>query len=276
MKKLLLLICVPFWLSAQSFFVLSGITSYDPIVVNNAVKTKRFTPAILEMMKNVSREMGVDISKHTSRVLVFVINDVSLGDCVGLKVDLEVGEYVKREGSTQPVFGITYSDTRLIAPDMRDIGDVDDELADAVEEMLEKFKLQWQEDNRKLSDTKTSVTHENFAKTMGYAQEYAAARTKALKAGKPLLVFMTTSYCPWCRKLENRILSQDAVDAKIKQRFVPMMLNIDKDSFPKALGKTRFTPILYIVDPKNDAVLAQFTGYAARDDFLHYLKQGKQ
>ncbi len=57
--------------------------------------------------------------------------------------------------------------------------------------------------------------------------------------------------------------------------FVPVMLNIDKDSFPKVLGKTRFTPILYIVDPKSDAVMAQFTGYAAKDEFLYYLKKGE-
>ena len=57
--------------------------------------------------------------------------------------------------------------------------------------------------------------------------------------------------------------------------FVPVMLNIDEDSFPKALGKTHFTPILYSVDPISDAVLAQFTGYAAKDEFLYYLKKGE-
>jgi len=260
-------------LYAQSFYVLTGVDSYDPIVVNMSAKTQKYNSDIKSLMQETTKEIGVDTSGHPSRVLAFVIKDISLGHTVGLKVDLELGEYVRREGQTQPVFGVTYQESRLIAPDLKDEDAVEDQLADTVEEMLEKFKRQWISDNKKLSKKKRSVTHETFAKVMGYEVEYDAAKKRALKAGKPLMVFMTTSYCPWCRKLENRILSQVEIDAKIKEQYVPVMLNLDKDRYPSALGKTRFTPIIYIIDPTTEKILHQFTGYSSREDFLQLLKR---
>ncbi len=273
MKKLCIGLCTTVLLYAQSFYVLTGVDSYDPIVANMSAKTEKYSSDIKNLMVETSKELGIDISGHPSRVLAFVIKDVSLGNTVGLKVDLAVGEYVRREGSAQPVFGETYMQSRLIAPDFKDEDDVEDQLADTVEEMLDSFKRQWIADNKRLSKKKRTVTHETFAKVMGYETDYAKAKKKALQAGKPLMVFMTTSYCPWCRKLENRILSQLDIDEKIKQHYVPVMLNLDKDRYPSQLGKTRFTPIIYIVEPGTDKVLHQFTGYSSRGDFLHLLKR---
>jgi len=258
---------------AQSFYVLTGVDSYDAIVANQSSKTAKYTADIKSLMQSMSKEIGVSIEGHPSRVLVFVIGDVSMGDTVGLEVKLELGEYVLREGSTQRVFGVTYEESKLIAPDFKDEEDVDDQLADTVEEMLEKFKLQYQEDNKQLSKEKTSVTHETFAKDMGYETDYKTALSKAKKEGKALFILMTTSYCPWCRKLENRILSQHDIDAKIKAKYIPLMLNLDKDSYPKKFAKTRFTPILYIVDAKDESIVHKFVGYSARGEFLRVLKE---
>ena len=272
MKKLCIGLCATVMLYAQSFYVLTGVDNYDPIVANMSAKTEKYSSDIKSLMVETSKELGIDISGHPSRVLAFVIKDISLGNTVGLKVDLVVGEYVRRESSTQPVFGETYMQSRLIAPDFKDEDDVEDQLADAVEEMLDSFKRQWVADNQQISKEKRTVTHETFAKVMGYETDYNSAKKKALQMRKPLMVFMTTSYCPWCRKLENRILSQVDIDVKVKQRYVPVMLNLDTDRYPSQLGKTRFTPIIYIVDPGTDKILHQFTGYSSRGDFLHLLK----
>lgn len=260
-------------IQAQSFYVLSGVDSYDPIVLNTSRKTAKYTADIDSLLKSMSKEIGVNTVGHPSRGLFFIITDISMGDTIGLKVELVLGEYVLREGSTQPVFGVTYMETRLIAPDFKDEEDVDDQLADAVEEMLETFKLQHQEDNKKLSKDKKSVTHETFATEMGYETNYEIALSKAKKEGKEIMLFMTTSYCPWCRKLENRILSQNDIDAKIKKKYIPLTLNLDTDMFPKQFAKTRFTPILYIFDPRDESIEHQFAGYNNRDGFLRLLKE---
>ena len=272
MKNILVFTLLNTILYAQSFFVLSGVDSYDPIVVNMSSKTEKYSDDIKTLMQEMSKEIGVNIVGHPSRVLVFLITDVSMGDTIGLKVDLQLGEYVLRKDYEQAIFGVTYEDTKLIAPDFKDEDDVDDTLADAVEEMLEKFKLQYKEDNKKHSKSKKTVTHETFAADMGYETNYKTALDKAKKAGKPLMLFMTTSYCPWCRKLENRILSQSDIDKSIKEKYIPVTLNLDKDSYPKQFADTRFTPILYIVNSTTEKIEHQFVGYSTRDEFLHLLK----
>ena len=272
MRMLLLTLLASLSLHAQSFYVLSGVDSYDPIVANMSTKTQKYSEPIKSLMQGISKELGINTAGHPSRVLVFVITDISMGETVGLKVDLELGEYVRREGSDQAVFALTYRDTMLLAPDFKDEDDVEDLLADSVEEMLEKFKLQYQEDNKERAKSHKAVTHENFASEMGYETNYQAALSRAKKEGKPLMLFMTTSYCPWCRKLESRILARADIDARIKEKYVPLALNLDKDSYPEQFAKTRFTPILYIVNSKDESIEHKFVGYSSREAFLHVLK----
>lgn len=256
----------------QSFYLLTGVTNYDTVVANMSKKSAKYSSQIKALMQNTSKELGIDTTGHPSRVLVFVIKDISLGDTVGLKVDLQLGEYVQKEGYTQKVFGITYEDTKHIAPDFSDMDDIEEQLSDSIEEMLERFKLQYQEDNPKQTQQTKPISHENFAKVMDYETNYQTALSKAQKENKPLLLFMTTSYCPWCRKLEDRLLSQPKINAKIHQRYIPVTLNLDKDNYPKPFGKTRFTPIIYIVDAKRQTIVHQFVGYSAKDAFIHLLK----
>lgn len=271
-KKVLLFTILSTIIHAESFFVLSGVDSYDPVVVNMSSKTQKYNKDIKALMQEMSKELGINTLGHPSRVLVFMISDVSMGETIGLKIDLELGEYVLRKGDTQRVFGITYNETQLLAPDFGDEEDVEDKLADAIEEMLEKFKVQYNEDNKKLSKSKTSVSHDTFAKEMHYENNYKMALAKAKKAGKPLMMFMTTSYCPWCRKLESRILSQTDIDSTIKKKYIPLTLNLDKDNYPEKFAKTRFTPIIYIVNSTTEEIEHKFVGYSARDEFLRLLK----
>jgi len=82
---------------------------------------------------------------------------------------------------------------------------------------------------------------------------------------------MTTAYCPWCRKLENRILSQEHIDKKIKATHIPVMLNFDEKKFPENLKKISVVPTLYVVDAKTEVIKETFVGYSARNMFLNYL-----
>jgi len=272
MKLLLLSLFTTFYINAQSFYVLTGVDNYDTIVVNMSPKTAKYKADIKSLMQSMSKEIGVSTNGHSSRVLAFVIKGVSIGGVKGLQVELELGEYVLRKGEKQRVFAITYHESRHLDPDFTKEAEIDNQLSNAVEEMLETFKLQHKEDNKKLSVSKTAVTHETFAADMGYEIDYQTALAKAKKEDKEIMLFMTTSYCPWCRKLENRILSQNDIDAKIKEQFIPLVLNLDKDTYPKQFAKTRFTPILYIVDSEDEMIVDKFVGYSSRGDFIQVLK----
>lgn len=267
---LLALLLATFSLNAQSFYVLTGVDSYDPIVLADGKEFEEFNEDIKSLMEANALELDINTTGHPSRVLAFIITKFSVGDTVGVQIALELGEYVKRKGSDDEVFALTYLDEKSIELTKDDL---EDDLADAVEEMLEKFATQFKDDNKKISETKKTVTHETFDKDMAYENDYKIALAKAKKEGKNLMVFMTTSYCPWCRKLENRILSQEHIDKRIKAMHVPVMLNYDKKKFPKNLGKINVTPTLYVVDAKTEKITETFVGFSARTMFLSYLNK---
>ena len=267
MKLLLLSLLATAVMYAQSFYVLTGVDKYDPMI-SSPSELEIYNEEIMEEMRDMSKELGVDTANHPSRVLAFVITKFALGQTVGFKVELELGEYMKREGGKEAVFSLSYIDSHSV----EDNDDIEDTLMDAVEEMLSKFRHQYKDDNKKMSDTKTGLTHENFSEHMGYETDYKTALAKAKKEGKELFIFMTTSYCPWCRKLENRLLSKVDIDKKIKAKYIPVMLNFSRKNFPKQFREIALTPTLYIVDPKTEKIAHQFVGYSARDDFLFILK----
>ena len=269
-KILLLFLSSTFLLQAQSFYSLTGVDSYDQIIVNSVPNTSQYNKDIKTLMTSMSNELGIDTKGHSSRVLVFVIKRFSVGDSIGIKVALELGEYVKRKGYKTDVFAVTYMSSQIITP--RD-GALEDQLADSIEELLESFRLQHIEDNKELLAPNKSFNHEEFAKVMKYETDYAIALAKAKKEKKSLMVFMSTSYCPWCRKLESQVLAKEHIDKKIHEKYVPVMLNYDEKKFPENLAEIKITPTLYIVDFKSGKIEEKIVGYNNRSAFLHLLKQ---
>jgi len=254
-------------LFAESFYTLTGVKSYDPMVVNMTKSVdKKYDAEIQTLMQELSQRLKIDTSLHDSRVLVVVLSDFSVGETVALKVSLELGEYVTRESSKEKVFGLTYSDTQMFKPK-----DLEEELVDTVDDMLEKFASQYENDNQKISQSKEILSHEEFMTNMGYEKEYTVALEKAQKAKKPLFVFMTTNYCPWCRKLEKRVLAKADIHAKIKEKYIPLMLNFDTKKFPKELQENALTPTLYIIDSTTEKVQKAYIGYMSHDEFLYHL-----
>jgi thioredoxin-related protein len=260
-------------LFAQSFYVLTNIKQYDPKVVNMSSKVdKGFEGELKEMLVSTSKELGIDISQRTSRVLIVLLQDISVGPTVGLSIELSLGEYVRRKDESDAVFAITYQEMKFVER-VKDKDEFEESIADSVEEMLDRFTRNYQEDNKKISQTKKSVKHAHFATEMKYETDYNIARKKAKEAKKPLMIFMTTNFCPWCRKLENRVLSKADINAKIHDKYIPVMLNFDEKQFPKVLHENRLTPTLYIMNPEKEKILEEFIGYSAKDAFLHTLKE---
>ena len=270
LKTLLLFLSSTFLLEAQSFYSLTGVDSYDQIVVNAVPKTKQFNKDIKTLMTAMSNELGIDTKGHDSRVLVFVLKRFSVGDSIGIKVALELGEYVKRKGYDTDVFAVTYMASEIITPNDESL---EDQLADSIEELLESFRLQHIEDNKELLAPNKSFNHEAFAKVMQYETDYDVALAKAKKEKKALMVFMSTSYCPWCRKLESQILAKESIDAKIHEKYMPVMLNYDKKKFPEKLLKIKITPTLHIINSESGKIEEKVVGYNNRSAFLHLLKE---
>lgn len=264
--KLLLVLSLS--LNAQSFYDLSGIKSYDNLLVSGLDEMEEdYNSEIESLMESISTDLGVNTKTNSSSVLAILISKFSVGDTVAYKVNLELGEYVNRKANNKSIFVLSYKDTSFV-----DESSLEDSLVDTVEEMLEKFATQFRTDNKPITK-KVKVTHENFAKVMGYEVDYNVALQKAKEVNKPLMVFMITNYCPWCRKFENRVLIKDDIHQAIKKNFIPVMLNYNVKRFPKSLQKINFTPSMYILNQNSEKIDQQFIGYSSKDEFISYIKQ---
>ena len=268
-KALVLLLLSTLVLNAQSFYTLTDVKTYDPLVITEGKELNAFDKDIKSLMYVNALELDINTTGHPTQVLAFVINKFSLADTIGVRVILELGEYVRRKGSEEEVFAISYVKQKIFPYNKEEL---EDDLADTVEEMLEIFATQYKDDNKKLSEKNKIVSHETFDKDMEYENDYKVALSKARKENKDLMVFMTTAYCPWCRKLENRILSQRHIDKKVKANHVPVMLNFDEKKFPKNLEKISVVPTLYVVDATTEVIKETFVGFSSRNMFLNYLK----
>jgi thioredoxin-related protein len=268
MRVLLLSIWVTAVVFAQTFYVLTGVAKFDPLVSSPA-ELEIYNEDILEEMREMSKELRIDTANHPSQVLAFIITKFSLGETIGFKIELELGEYMTREGAKEAVFALSYLDIRTV----ENSDNIEDTLMDKVDDMLQRFSHQYKDDNKNVSEKKAGITHENFASQMEYETDYETALAKAKKQEKKLFIFMSTSYCPWCRKIENRVLTKVDINKKIKEKYVPLMLNFSRKNFPIQFREIALTPTLYLVDPKTQKIQHQFVGYSAKDDFLHVLQK---
>jgi len=72
MKALFLTLLTTLTIYAQSFYTLTGVNSYNPIVANSSKKTEQYNQDIKSYMNEMSMELGINTKGHSSRVLASV------------------------------------------------------------------------------------------------------------------------------------------------------------------------------------------------------------
>jgi hypothetical protein len=142
-KLLLLLLLFTQFLHAQTPFDLSGIKSYYPVVEINTDKIdKKYKQILLDMIAKKSAELGIGTKNFSSRSLALLISFTSVGDTVALKMELLIGEPALRMDAKEEVFVVSYMSGRTFV-----VENLESDLLDNAEELLEKFAMQYKEDN---------------------------------------------------------------------------------------------------------------------------------
>lgn len=59
---------------------------------------------------------------------------------------------------------------------------------------------------------------------------YEDGRERAARLDKKMLVYFRTTWCGYCRKMENSTFSDREVVAYIKKHFVPVMVDAEKEA----------------------------------------------
>ena len=263
MKQLIILSMFLFsYLYGATAFNLDGIKSWDVLIINKAKELKPYTKELREAMVDTTKELGVKLEKSSPNTLLLKIQPIALGKASGYLLELNIAEFLKREGINKEAFALSYADNKIIKKE-----DVDDMLADSAQALLDKFASEYEKDNNQKGRVE-NINHSNFAKKMAYLEDFNKAVAKGNSQKKYLMVVADAVSCPWCRKLEENILSVKDIDRVIKSKYIPVVVDVDTLGEPKMLKKLKSTPIIYIVDPRDRSIKAKFVGYPNCKNFI--------
>lgn len=255
-------------LSASTMFTLSGINKlYLVVEIGGKTVPQTYKSTILESLKTVTDDLKIDTKGYDPRSLAVLVNETYVNDTTVINIQLLIGEEVQRLGSNEKTFALTYQTMGHFLFNEGD--DLEDAFEDTFDTMLSKFSEQYIEENKKI--TKVVIDEHNFASEMKYETNYQEAVKKSKKLHKNIMLVLVSNYCPWCRKFEQRVLLKKEVNAIIQKNYIPLIINREKEPFPKEFD-TGFTPIVHFIDYKTQKSYKNVIGYNNKDEFTYILK----
>lgn len=255
-------------LNASTMFTLSGINKlYLVVEIGGKTVPLSYKSTILESLKTVTDELKIDTKGYDPRSLAVLVNEMKVNDTTVVNIQLLIGEEVQRLGSDEKTFALTYQTMGHFL--FNDGDDVEELFEDTFDTMLSKFSEQYIEENKKIK--KVVINEENFASEMKYETNFDEAVKKSKKLQKNIMLVLVSNYCPWCRKFEQRVLLKEDVNSIIQKNYIPLIINREKDPFPKEFD-TGFTPIVHFIDHKTQKSYKNVVGYNNKDEFTYILR----
>lgn len=255
-------------LHASTMFTLSDIKKlYLVVEIEGKTVPQTYKNTILESLKTVTDDLKIDTNGYDQRSLAVLINETKVNETTVVNIQLLIGEEVKRLGSDENTFALTYQNIGHFLFNTGD--DLEDVFEDTFDMMLSKFSYQYIEENKKIK--KVVIDEKNFASEMKYETSYEEAVKKSKKVRKNIMLVLVSNYCPWCRKFEQRVLLKNEVNALIQKNYIPLIINREKGSFPKEFD-TGFTPIVHFIDYKTQKSYKNVIGYNNKDEFNYVLR----
>jgi uncharacterized protein YyaL (SSP411 family) len=101
------------------------------------------------------------------------------------------------------------------------------------------------------------------------------AHKAALQDGKPMLLVFGAEWCGYCKKLEQTTLAHPELSKYINENFVPVHLDLDRDSRVAEILKVEALPCTVVISPQAD-LLDQFVGYLEAPGYYKKLAAAEQ
>ncbi len=261
--KFFILLLLSIFLNAATMFTLSGIKEVYPVVeLPKNLFNKELQKYAKTEIKAMLDDLGINYKGYNQRSIALLASYKQIKGINLITLKLVIGEEVKRLDTKQKTFALTYLNQKSFFIDTKD--DIEDKFEDALIELLDKFNEQYKEENKYIKKIKSKLKFET---------SYDKALEKAKKLNKPLMLILVTNYCPWCKKFEDRVLYKKDIYEKIKKDFVAVIINKEKDKFPKKFDKS-ITPIIHFIDPKTQKSFKTIVGYHNKDEFIYIIKRG--
>jgi thiol:disulfide interchange protein len=86
------------------------------------------------------------------------------------------------------------------------------------------------------------------ASAIPWSTDLDAALAEARRTGRPVLVDFTASWCPPCIAMKHDVWTDDEVERKVTARFVPVMIDIDRDPATSERYQVASIPTVLVLD----------------------------
>jgi len=255
-------------LNASSIYTLYGVNKLYPVVeISGKTIPQSYKSMILESLKATTDDLNIDTKGYDPRSLAVLISENVFNDTIVVTIQLVIGEEVRRMDNNEKTFALTYQSLESFT--LNEDDELEDVFEDTFDMMLAKFSEQYIEENKKIA--KVVINEENFAAEMKYETNFDEAVKRSKKEQKNIMLVLVSNYCPWCRKFEQRVLLKEDVNSVIQNNYIPVIINREKDPFPKEFD-TGFTPIVHFIDYKTQKSYKNVIGYNNKDEFTYILK----
>ena len=143
MKILLTLVSLSLLLFAQTPYMLTKYKSAYPLVEIHTDKVpQKYKKELTNLIKEYTDKLKIDTKGYSQRVIGIMVSRVAIGSGLVLKLQLLVGEDVKRLDDNEEVFAITYQKS-----DIFEVENLEEDIVDSAEYLLSEFEEQYKEDN---------------------------------------------------------------------------------------------------------------------------------
>ena len=105
---------------------------------------------------------------------------------------------------------------------------------------------------------------------INWTKNYSEAYKIAKESSKPVMIFFTASWCPYCIKLGKEVFTDDYV-AEISEKFVNIFIDIDKDLETAKEFSVKGVPTILFIDPGKN-INKPYLGNRTAKDFAEKMK----
>lgn len=270
LKSVFFIVLFTSFLEANTMFLLTKIPKAYLVVENYSSKLPMsIKEEVLEEMQNITDELHIDTSGYSHRTLAFIIYETYISDEVVLNIDLVLGEETQRLDDEKEVYGLTYEKRKQLFYGDKSSDELEEEVMGYVEQLLYDFSEQYKEDNE-TPNLHNVKDYKTFAKEFGYETDYNKALKKAKEQNKQLMFVMVANFCPWCIKLEKKVLSNKGLNEQIHKKYIPLILNREERNFPKKFDAP-IIPTVYFINSQDESIDTKNVGYNNRYKFINII-----
>ncbi|UCD48912.1 MAG: thioredoxin family protein [Phycisphaerales bacterium] len=106
---------------------------------------------------------------------------------------------------------------------------------------------------------------------IAWVRSYQDAREVAKGKNRPMLVFFTASWCPWCHKMEDETLNQEEVVSSLR-RFACVKIDVEKHRDMALAYAVSSLPRTIVINT-HDEMVGDWLGYRDVEQFLDLVDQ---